>query len=165
MYCQLLEEVVKEMQGVKVEEETEIQIDLNISSFIPDEYIQSSSQKIEIYQDIALCKTEKDIEDVIDEITDRYGNMPKEVESLLEITRIKQLVKKANIVKIVQRDLKIIFTFDVNKFNTDNIQKLVENYKNNIKFSSGINPYVTLKIKENADIVKEIKEFLKKLIN
>ena len=160
MYCKLLDEVVKEMQGIKVEEEPEIQIDLNISSFIPDEYIQSSSQKIEIYQDIALCKTEQDIENVIDEITDRYGNMPKEVESLLEITRIKQLAKKANITKIVQRNNKIIYTFDSNKFDTNIIQKLVEKYKNDIKFSAGINPYITQKIGEDAKVIKTIKNFL-----
>ena len=45
MYCKLLDEVVKEMKGIQIEEEIEVQIDLNISSFIPDEYIQSSSQR------------------------------------------------------------------------------------------------------------------------
>lgn len=63
-YCNLLDEVVKEMQGVKVEPDLDIQIDLNVTSYIPDEYIPDSSQKIEIYQDIALCKSEKDIQDI-----------------------------------------------------------------------------------------------------
>ena len=53
MYCKLLDEVVKEIQGIEVQEEIDVQIDLNISSYIPDEYISDSSQKIEIYQDIA----------------------------------------------------------------------------------------------------------------
>ncbi len=61
MYCKLLDEVMKEMQGGKVqteEKQEDIQIDLNVSSYIPDEYIESSDIKIGIYQDIALCKTE-----------------------------------------------------------------------------------------------------------
>lgn len=60
MYCKLLDEVMKEMQGEKVEEpkEEDIQIDINVSSYIPDEYIESSDMKISIYQDIALCKNE-----------------------------------------------------------------------------------------------------------
>ena len=49
-YCSLLDEVVKEMQGVQVEPELDIQIDLNVTSYIPDEYIPDSAQKIEIYQ-------------------------------------------------------------------------------------------------------------------
>ena len=60
-YCKLLDEVVKEMQGIEIEEDIDVQIDINVSSYIPDEYIESSSQKIEVYQDIALCKTEEDI--------------------------------------------------------------------------------------------------------
>ena len=68
MYCKLLDEVVKEMQGFEVQEDVDVQIDLNISSYIPDEFISDSSQKIEIYQDIAVCETEADIQDIIDEI-------------------------------------------------------------------------------------------------
>ena len=72
-YCKLLDEVIKEEQGIpQVEEEQDIQIDINVSSYIPDEYIENGSQKIEIYQDIALCKTEDDITNVIDEIIDRF---------------------------------------------------------------------------------------------
>ena len=160
MYCKLLNEVVKEMQGIKVEEEQDIQIDLNISSYIPDEYIGNSSQKIEIYQNIALCRTEKDIEEIIDEITDRYGNMPKAVENLLEITRIKQLAKKAHIIKIIQKNEKILFTIDTNKFNMDNITLLVEQYINRIRFSSGISPYITYRIEDEKKLIKEIKRFL-----
>ncbi len=55
-YCNLLDEVVKEMQGKEIEPDIDIQIDLNVTSYIPDEYISDSSQKIEIYQNIALCK-------------------------------------------------------------------------------------------------------------
>ena len=88
-YCNLLDEVVKEMQGKEVEPDLDIQIDLNVTSYIPDEYISDSSQKIEIYQNIALCKNEQDIQNVVDEIIDRFGNMPGELENLLDIARIK----------------------------------------------------------------------------
>ena len=77
------------MKGIEIKPEVELQIDLNVSSYIPDEYIEDSNQKIEIYQNIALCKNEKDIQNVIDEIIDRFGNMPKEVENLISISRIK----------------------------------------------------------------------------
>lgn len=71
-YCKLLDEVIKEIQGVETKEEIDVQIDLDISSYIPDEYIENSSQKIEIYQDIALARTEQDIENVTDEMIDRF---------------------------------------------------------------------------------------------
>lgn len=71
-YCKLLDEVIKEIQGVEVKEEIDVQIDLDVSSYIPDEYIENSSQKIEIYQEIALARTEEDLSNVTDEIIDRY---------------------------------------------------------------------------------------------
>ena len=77
------------MKGIKVEPEIDLQIDLNVTSYIPDEYIQDASQKIEIYQNIALCKNEQDIQNIIDEIIDRFGNMPKELENLIAINRIR----------------------------------------------------------------------------
>ena len=79
----------KKKQKKFIKEEEEITIDINISSFIPESYIEDASQKIEIYQDIADCRNEEDIQNIIDEIIDRYGNMPAEVENLIKIARIK----------------------------------------------------------------------------
>ena len=159
-YCKLLDEVVKEMQGIEIEEEIDVQIDINVSSYIPDEYIENSTQKIEVYQDIALCKNEEDILDVIDEITDRYGNMPQEVNNLIEITRIKQLCKKANIIKVNQRRENVVFTFSEKEFNTEIVQTLLQKFRNRIKFSPGAIPYITFKIQNLSNITQEIKEFL-----
>ncbi len=134
-YCKLLDEVIKGMQGIKVKEEIDVQIDINISSYIPNEYIENSSQKIEIYQNIAIARTEEDIQNVIDEIIDRYGEMPEEVNNLLEVARIKSLAKKAFVTKINQRRESVVFNFDANNFNMEIIDKLVKKYKNEIKFS------------------------------
>ena len=166
MYCKLLDEVVKEMQGYEVEEDIEIQIDINISSYIPDEFISDSSQKIEIYQDIALCSSEEDIQDIIDEIIDRYGVMPEELENLIDIARIKILAQRANVIKISQRLQNFVFYFNQKKFEAD-IPKLVEKYKNQILFSQAKDPYITLKVAENdaKKQIEAIKAFLRDLVN
>ena len=166
-YCKLLDEVIKEMQGVEVPQEVDVQIDINVSSYIPDDYIENSSQKIEIYQNIALCRNEEDIQNVIDEIIDRYGQMPEEVNNLLEIARIKELAKKAFVTKISERRDSIVFNFDANNFNLDVVDKLIKTYRNQIKFSPGKEPYITYKVQENSDavIIKKIKDFLKEIAN
>ena len=166
-YCKLLDEVIKEMQGVEVPQEVDVQIDINVSSYIPDDYIENSSQKIEIYQNIALCRNEEDIQNVIDEIIDRYGQMPEEVNNLLEIARIKELAKKAFVTKISERRDSVVFNFDANNFNFDVVDKLIKTYRNQIKFSPGKEPYITYKVQENSDtvIIKKIKDFLKEIAN
>ena len=160
MYCKILDEVVKEMKGIKVEEEIDVQIDINVSSYIPDEFIDDSTQKIEIYQNIALCKNEEDIQNVVDEIIDRYGRIPEEIENLLEVTRIKNLCRQKGIIKIMQKENNVIFYFDIDKFNGENIQVMLDKYKNRMQFSLGRNNYITIKNIEQGEIIKEIKEFL-----
>ncbi len=161
-YCNLLDEVVKEMQGKEVEPEFDIQIDLNVTSYIPDEYISDSSQKIEIYQNIALCKKEEDIQNVVDEIIDRFGNMPSELENLLDIARIKYLAKPLYITKIASKKTAVVFTYENSKFNVD-ITKMLERYKNRIKFQPGVKPMITLEIGSSNErqILNDVTEFLK----
>ena len=163
-YCRLLDEVVKEEQGIEVKPEFDVQIDLNVTSFIPESYISDSNQKIEIYQDIALCKDEKDIQDVIDELIDRFGDIPKEVEKLLEISRIKQLAKAKGVSKISSKKEAVVFTYDNSLFDDSCVQPLIKEYGNRIRFSPGVKPMITLKIVDNTEetILKEVKEFLTK---
>ena len=157
-YCKLLDEVMKETQGIQVKEEKDVQIDLNISSYIPDDFIKESSQKIEIYQNIALCRTEEDIQNVIDEIIDRYGRMPDELENLIEIVRIKELARKANIAKITQRMENVVFYFENSNYPENMINNLIQKYGNRIRFSTGVEPYITLK--DVTNVIDDVKEFL-----
>jgi transcription-repair coupling factor (superfamily II helicase) len=163
MYCKLLDQVVKEMKGIQVEEEIDVQLDLDVSSYIPDEFIEDSNQKIEIYQEIALCKNEDEIKDITDSIIDRYGNMPKEIEKLLDIARIRNACRAKNIIKVAQKSDKVIFYFDEKTFDFSVVEKLLKKYGMRIKFSPAKNPYVTYKLKNINDILKEIKEFLQEV--
>ena len=160
MYCKLLDEVINEMKGIVVQEEIDVQLEINVSSYIPDEFIEDSNQKIEVYQDIALCRNEEEIKDIIDSIIDRYGNMPKEINNLIEIARIRNLAREKNIIKISQKTDKLIFYFDEKSFNFEVVDNLIKKYGMQIKFSPAKNPYITYKIKKINNILKEIKAFL-----
>ena len=161
-YCKLLDEVMKETQGIEVKEEQDVQIDLNISSYIPDSFIENSSQKIEIYQNIALCRTEEDIQNVIDEVIDRYGKMPDELENLIEIARIKELARKVGVTKITQKPESIVFYFAKDKMPIEKVEDLLKQYGMSIRFSSAIEPYITFKTgkKTEQKLIEDIKKFL-----
>ena len=161
-YCKLLDEVMKETQGIEVKEEQDVQIDLNISSYIPDSFIENSSQKIEIYQNIALCRTEEDIQNVIDEVIDRYGKMPDELENLIEVARMKELARKVGVTKITQKPESIVFYFAKDKMPIEKVEDLLKQYGMSIRFSSAIEPYITFKTgkKTEQKLIEDIKKFL-----
>ncbi len=163
-YCNLLDEVVKEMQGEVITPDIDVQIDLDATCYIPDTYISDSSQKIEFYQNIALCKNEEDIQNVIDEMIDRFGNMPKEIENLIEIARIKNLCNKLRISKLQGKKNFVVAIFEPGNINI-NINELVKIYRNRIKFTQGIKPQITLALESTTEIkmLKEVEEFLKQI--
>ena len=160
MYCKLLDEVVKETKGEEVVEEIDVQIDLDISSYIPDEFISDSNQKIEIYQDIALCKNDDDIQNVRESIKDRYGLVPKEIENLLAISNIRNLAREKFVLKINQKGNNIIYHFDGDNFDIEIVNKLIAKFRNRIKFSPSINPYLTYSL-NSGNVLNEVTEFLK----
>ena len=164
MYCRLLNQVVKEIKGdTSSEEETkDVQIDLNVSSYIPDEYCPDSSQKIDIYQDIAICKNEEDIQMVKEGLKDRFGYLPSEIENLLQVTRIRNLARQKNVVKIAQRGNNIIYHFDPENFDIEIVTKLIMKFKNRIKFSKGIIPYLTFYLND-GNCLEEVKNLLEVL--
>jgi len=158
-YCKLLDEVVKEMKGIEVEEDIDVSIDINVSSYIPDSYIENGSQKIEVYQNIALCTTDEDIKNVEEDIIDRFGKVPKEVNNLLEIAKIKGMCKNLGITKINQKQSSIVFNFNPETFIMD-IDSIVKKYKNRVRFSPAREPYITFRLEKNDNILKQITDFL-----
>ena len=164
MYCKLLEESVKEMQGETIKEEFETQIDLKVSAYISDEYISNTSQKIEVYQDVANIDKEEQISEIVDELIDRYGEMPIEVINLLEVARIKTYAKELFITAIKQKDSKVVISLkNSEKLEGEKIQLLIDEYKNRLYFSAGALPYITLKLQseKESDILKEVLKLLK----
>ena len=158
-YCKILDEVVKEQKGISVEEEPEITIDINVSSFIPDSYIENSDLKMESYRNIALCRTEEDLNNIKEDLEDRYGKLPEEVTNLINIAKIKEMCKNSGIIKVLQKQNNIVLYFDSDKCTLD-MAGLVHKYNNKIKFSTGVVPYITYKVQDQKNVISEIEEIL-----
>lgn len=163
MYCKLLEEAVKEMNGETVTEAVDTQIDLKLTAYIPDSYIENTNQKIEVYQDIANISDEEQILDITDELIDRYGEIPNESVNLLEIARIKIYARALKVLSIIQKGQNVVIQFSNEEFIVDKVQLIVDAYKGNVLFSTGVSPYLTLKLQsgKDSDILNEVLNLLK----
>ena len=103
MYLSLLEKAVnKEKNNISETQniEQEIKIDLDVSAYISDSYISDPIQKINMYQKISDINDKDMMIDVIDELIDRYGELPKETENLIKIVEIRNQARKLGITKI-----------------------------------------------------------------
>jgi transcription-repair coupling factor (mfd) len=160
MYCRLLDEAVKELKGEVVEQDFETTIDLNINAYIPPFYIKNEEQKLEIYKKISGIANADDYFDVQEEIEDRYGNLPKSVQMLLEIVLLKVDAHKLDILSIAQKQTNIVVTFRGDAaLDPSVIIKVVGKNLRKYLFTSATNPYITIKItdmssKDTLDVVR-----------
>lgn len=108
LYCQLLEEAVKTLRGVTVEKPVEVEIKLPIDAFFPSRYIRDSKQKVEMYKRVAAARSREEIEDIIDELIDRYGEPPEPVQNLLWVASLKLAAARLGIVSVTINDKGIL---------------------------------------------------------
>ena len=111
MYIRLLEEAIKELKGEKMEREIEPEINLNVSAYIPEEYIPDERQRLNIYKRIASVSSETDITGLKEEIKDRFGGIPVSVDNLFRIMGIKLLLKQTKITELNQKGSFIYMAF------------------------------------------------------
>ncbi|WP_146550912.1 MULTISPECIES: transcription-repair coupling factor [Rummeliibacillus] len=117
LYSQMLEEAIAERQtGVKKEEEKDIEILLPYDAYIPDAYIPDGYQKIQMYKRIKGMEEEEDYFEIIEELQDRFGDLPVETERLLRIARIKVWAKKAGVHSIKTKNK--VITIDISEEGT-----------------------------------------------
>ena len=106
MYVSMLEEAIAKAQNKEVEREVSIDpaIDLEVDAFIDDAYIKDSARKISVYQRLLHIKSKEQLDDMTDELIDRFGTPTDPVDRLLRIAQIKEQARLLGIKSIVRRD-------------------------------------------------------------
>ncbi len=163
LYTQMLDRAVKEFRGEKVEEDFVPTINLRIASFIPEEYISDSCQRLSVYKRLSSIRENAQIVSIKEELVDRYGPVPVQVENLLKVIEIKLLACMTRVSKIEDGEAGIVFTVDpqVTMKNRDILQKLLKIYAKKIQFISEYKFLLSLKDKEPARLFSEIINCLK----
>lgn len=167
MYCRLLEEEIQNMKGEAKQEYFETAIDLNINAYIPDFYIKNQEQRMEMYKKIAAISNQYDYYNVQEELEDRFGNLPKSVQTLLDVVLLKADAHHLGILSIVQKANSILLQLKPEaNIKPENITELIANGKGKYFFTAGASPYITIKFaqkeKESA-ILDNIKILLQTL--
>ena len=153
-YCRLLSEVVEEEAGNIPEEKIQVSVYFCVDGYISPEYIADEEARLEIYQKISRVETENDAYEITDELIDRYGDVPQNVENLIKISRIRYVCAKCGISSVIEKkdSVQFMVTSDSKAFyaiiksmagGTDFMAK----YGSRIKFISSDEPYLSYKLK------------------
>lgn len=162
LYCKMLNEAVKEAKGIYTMEDFETAIDLNMDAFIPDSYISNEFQKLDIYKRIAGIESQQDYDDMLEELLDRFGEMPKAVLNLLAIAKMKALAHQAYVTEIKQigKDVRITL-YEKAKINSAGIPQLMQQYRRGLQFKAEQEPKFVLT--PTGNVVEALTVFVQEL--
>ena len=155
MYLKLLEEAVLEEKGEKPPVRTECAADLSVTANIPEKYVPSAEQRMDLYRRIALIRTEADADDLTDELIDRFGDPPSAVNALIHVALLRGEAGRAGISDISQKGNMLYFK--VENFDMETLSALYaqKEFKNRVKLEAGREPRLGLKLRPGARPIPE----------
>lgn len=138
-YCEMLEETIKRLKNGSpaAAPEPEPIIEIAAEAYIPDGYIADPRYKMELYRRFAdMQYSQRD--DLLDEIIDRFGNPPEELETLWRIASLRSLCRILKIKGITarQNEIRIVFS-EHTQVSSEAVIKLINEYKGRIVFKNG----------------------------
>ncbi len=159
MYMKLLNEAVLEERGIPIPQRADCSADLAVAANIPDRYIPSSEQRMDIYRRIAMIRKEEEADDLLDELIDRYGDPPPGVNALIQVAILRGVAGNAGITDIVQKQGELRFT--LKEFDMEKVSALYARpeYKGKLRVEAGSRPCLSLKIKSKKNVIDEAREF------
>lgn len=129
MYSQMLKDAIDARKaGVDIEEIVPFdpELTLNIDAYIPDSYIKDEQQKIDMYKQFQAIQSKEDIENLKEELTDRFGDYPEQVQNLFIVSSLRMFAKKERVESITENNHKIELLVDENRSQQIDGSKLFE---------------------------------------
>lgn len=165
LYCKLVDDAVRELsdEEFRPKSEAETSVEIQVEAYIPDRYIEDERMKLQMYKKIASIEGAEDQQEIIDELLDRFGDIPKETLQLIDIALIKAMAQSAGVERIHQEQQKLVFHFDpAHKLNPEQVANVVGEYGMRILVHGGLHPFMKVHLQTN-DRLGEAKAFLTKL--
>lgn len=163
MYLRLLEDAVLEEKGETPSQEAECTADFTVAASIPENYVPSGQQRMDLYRRIAGIRSESEADELMDEIMDRYGEPPNSVNSLVFVALLRAEAALKGVKEIVQKSGYVILRLRF--FNLEKIAALcsTSEYKGRLIFAAGSDPHLRLKIRNGDDVLKLTSKVVKGL--
>ncbi|MBR5407618.1 MAG: transcription-repair coupling factor [Lachnospiraceae bacterium] len=166
LYCKMLSEAVRSLKGIEAPDDNEVSVDINVDAYIPDSYIMNENQKIDIYKRIAGIDSEGEREEMRDELSDRFGELPQAVLNLLDIANMRMLARQVYIKDIKEENRAIkLSVYEKAKYDPVKIAPFIQSFKGAMVLKTGEKPYFLYRfpkgeVYENGSLIHLIEELL-----
>ncbi|MGE5628190.1 MAG: transcription-repair coupling factor [Solirubrobacterales bacterium] len=167
LYCRMLEDTIRLVKGEIDKEPVETTVELKIDAFIPDNYIEDEVQKIEVYKKIASINSLEDVMDAMEELEDRFSDVPASVINLMDIAYIRSLAKTLGIEEIKDAKEEVLLIFEGrSRVDEAIIKGILKSYSKQVVFKMGDKPAVACRMSniKRENLIGFLKELLQFMI-
>jgi transcription-repair coupling factor (superfamily II helicase) len=162
MYTKLLEETIREMKGERIEEEVETSMNLGVDIYIPKNYIGDENLRMTFYKKIASAQTDERLQDIRNELRDRFGAVPPNIDNLLRFVKIKRYAQSLGVISIVREGARGVVKLSPQARVDPN--KLLQMIQQNAQVKFSPNGVLSFPLKEHgAQVIDSIEELLRQL--
>jgi transcription-repair coupling factor (superfamily II helicase) len=160
LYMRMLQEEIDHLQGRPHETVPEPEIDAKVDAYIPDDYIQDITQKVNIYRRFYQTETEEEVQDLLEELKDRFGPVPEEVMAYGEVMRLRALAKALRIRSITfLKETVKVHLYSPQAIEPERLMKLLKD--RHLRFSpEGFSFKVS---SSGKDAIVEVRQFMRAL--
>ncbi|NBI11911.1 transcription-repair coupling factor [Colidextribacter sp. OB.20] len=151
MYLKLLEEAVLLEQGQPLPTRTECAASLSVSAAIPDRYVSSPEQRMDLYRRIAAVRSEADADELVDELIDRYGEPPRPVNNLISVALLRSDAARCRISDIAQKSGTLVFSLEEFRLEPFSALCAQEKYSKRLLLIPGDTPRFSLRLAKGED--------------
>ena len=103
LYCKMVDDAVRALQGEIVNDnKEETSVEIPVSAYIPERYIENETLKLQMYKKIAAVRSYDDEDEILDELLDRFGDVPRETVNLVKLAHIRYLAEEMSVTRIHQ---------------------------------------------------------------
>ncbi len=159
LYCKLVDDAIRALQGEVVNDnQEEISVELAVTANIPTWYIENETLKLQMYKKIATVRNEGDEDEIIDEMMDRFGDVPRETLNLIRISRIRSMAENLAVSRIYEQQGKVIVAFgEKNPLNGYALMNVSEAFGMRTFVHGGVEPYIRLTVKPTEKLKDTVK--------
>lgn len=165
MYCKILKESINEAKGETPAEDISVCVDINVNAFLPETYIENHNQRIDMYKKIAAIESQEDKFEIEDELIDRYGDIPRSVQNIIDVSALKIKARKCGVYDIFRHRDKLQLKFVENKISAETVFALDKLFPKRMKIAASEKPVITFTVDESEkDILKYTENLLDTVI-
>ncbi len=157
LYVKLLEETLGEIKGENKNKVrmSEVEVDLKMDAYIPSNYIYDSNEKIDMYKKIASILDEDDYDELIEELIDRFGDLPKAVQNIMDIALTKSYAAKAGFIRVFEKGGSFGLEYSDRKaLNLEELKFISENFDDSMNFDLGNTPTIFVNSSDLKPVIR-----------